>query len=693
MAQFNSLIVTGNSRFLNPINGDARNGVYYVKGTQTAATGAWTGNIPVPALYDGLTIMYYLPYNGSGNATLNLTLSNSTTTGAVNCYYGNATRLTTHYSQGSNIVMTYHSAGSISINGTATTDNRWIANANYADGNNAAYVVTNYYNSFKAGANKVFPYTIIMQCSDGRWESIVTSSSTGTSKARNTHGFRLGQIALMYANATYTENANIGANTIYEEKSDLIDHRYSFNTANDATNGTTAVKPVYLVGTVNATDGLFYLDTTWWTQTLPSTADGKVYIYLGDAYDYYRMSFRIHHPIYCYTNGMIRQFAQDCATVNGVDISTKMDKTNPTGSGSFSLNRKSGSSIGINSFAEGFNTTASGAYSHAEGQGTTAGGSTAHAEGYGTTASGPNSHVEGYFTTANSQYSHAEGSYATASGYASHAEGYGATASGPHSHAEGWNTTANHKSQHVFGEYNTLDDSTAAVTARGNYVEIVGNGTNGSSRSNARTLDWSGNEVLSGTIEATGFGTTLDREVDRGGVQLTQAEYDELVNAGTVDANTTYFITDANNTTASYAAGVTYDNTSSGLNATNVQAAIEAITPSDTVLSAAWIAQGQTTGNTPLTDYLTLTKGFYFVIVAYPVLDTNDNLLCDIIGGNITKWGGSYIQLSSQQSSVRLVRVNADTRIRVNSMQSKTVNFTYLDRGGLFAYRLRLIGG
>lgn len=328
MAQLNDLIVTGSSRFLNDIHGNAdtatRSSLRVVIGTQTAATNAWTGVLSdITALYDGLTIMYYLPYAGtSSSATLNLTLANGTTTGAVNCYYGNTTRLTTHYSKGSNIVMTYYSAGSIKIDGTATTDNRWIANANYTDGNSSAYIVTNYYNSFKAGANKVFPYTIIMQCSDGRWESIVTSSSTGTSKARNTHGFRLGQIALMYANATYAENATIGANTIYEEKSDLIDHRYSFNTANDATNGTTAVKPVYLVGTVNATDGLFYLDTTWWTQTLPSTADGKLYIYLGDAYDYYRMSFTIHHPIYCYTNGMIRQFAQDCATVNGKALPT-----------------------------------------------------------------------------------------------------------------------------------------------------------------------------------------------------------------------------------------------------------------------------------------------------------------------------------------------------------------------------------
>jgi hypothetical protein len=30
-------------------------------------------------------------------------------------------------------------------------------------------------------------------------------------------------------------------------------------------------------------DGYFYLDDTWYSQELPTTADGKVYIYLGEA--------------------------------------------------------------------------------------------------------------------------------------------------------------------------------------------------------------------------------------------------------------------------------------------------------------------------------------------------------------------------------------------------------------------------
>ena len=115
------------------INDTYKSGIYTVIGTQTAATASWTGALHgVSALYNGLTINYYLPYAGvsSTNVTLNLTLDDGTTTGAKNCYI-NTSRLTTHYGAGRTIVMTYYSAGSISISGTATTDDRWICDAYY----------------------------------------------------------------------------------------------------------------------------------------------------------------------------------------------------------------------------------------------------------------------------------------------------------------------------------------------------------------------------------------------------------------------------------------------------------------------------------------------------------------------------------------------------------------------------------
>ena len=57
-----------------------------IVGTQAAATNAWTGNATFSELRDGQTILYWLPFAGtSSSATLDLTLSNGTTTGAFPC--------------------------------------------------------------------------------------------------------------------------------------------------------------------------------------------------------------------------------------------------------------------------------------------------------------------------------------------------------------------------------------------------------------------------------------------------------------------------------------------------------------------------------------------------------------------------------------------------------------------------------
>ena len=119
------------------------------------------------------------------------------------------------------------------------------------------------------------------------------------------------------------------------------------------------------------------------------------------------------------------------------------------------------------------------------------------------TATADNAYAQGVWTTASGKHSHAEGYGTTASGNASHSEGSSTIASGWTSHAQGSGTIANHAYQHVFGEYNIGDTSTAAATERGNFIEIVGNGTASNSRSNARVLDWYGNEYVAGILEGT----------------------------------------------------------------------------------------------------------------------------------------------------------------------------------------------
>ena len=141
------------------------------------------------------------------------------------------------------------------------------------------------------------------------------------------------------------------------------------------------------------------------------------------------------------------------------DLGDKMDKVDPTGSGSFSLNRKASTTVGTNSVAIGSNATASGNVSYAE--------------GVSTVASAPCSHAEGNSTSVNGKWSHVEGNHTIAEGYC----------------------------QHVSGEYNIADTND-------DYAEIVGNGSDDNNRSNARTLDWSGNETISGEMTATYFNGT-----------------------------------------------------------------------------------------------------------------------------------------------------------------------------------------
>lgn len=204
------------------------------------------------------------------------------------------------------------------------------------------------------------------------------------------------------------------------------------------------------------------------------------------------------------------QLTNDSGYITSSDVNTSTFMVK--GTDYVTAGQKSGTTLGDKATAEGYNTTASGYGSHAEGYNTTADGPYSHAEGDSTTASQAYSHAEGSATKANGAYSHAEGYNTNASGYQSHAEGSNTTASGYQSHAEGLYTIARRKSQHVFGEYNILDTSGSYGSVKGQYIEIVGNGTAENARSNARTLDWSGNEVLAGKL-TIGTAPTADMDV------------------------------------------------------------------------------------------------------------------------------------------------------------------------------------
>lgn len=223
-----------------------------------------------------------------------------------------------------------------------------------------------------------------------------------------------------------------------------------------------------------------------------------------------------------------------------------------------------GEASGFLSHVEGYGTQATGWSSHAEGNETKAVGSASHTEGEWTNAQAPGSHAEGSGTHALGYGSHAEGQsddqigditlltpdtvvlddwekslYVLAKGDASHAEGHNCLALGPSSHAEGLKTAAvgsnshsegnltqaHGENQHVQGKCNIIDDTI--------YAHIVGNGESDSARSNAHTLDWSGNAWFAGDVYV---GSTSGTNKDDGSKKLaTEAFVNDKIHISTAD--------------------------------------------------------------------------------------------------------------------------------------------------------------
>ena len=167
---------------------------------------------------------------------------------------------------------------------------------------NDTYTVRNYYTHFTAGTNGIKQYSLVMEDANGTWQSLTTTHGVDTNKAKNTTGFKLGQIYYMNTNSNYNSGAVTGDNVVTSYGLNF-DFRYSSNC------GTTLVtnKPLYIVGTYNDATGLFYLADTWWSQTLPTTEDGKLYIQIGYTRSNYQFDINNNLPIYWYKGGRIRE--------------------------------------------------------------------------------------------------------------------------------------------------------------------------------------------------------------------------------------------------------------------------------------------------------------------------------------------------------------------------------------------------
>jgi len=180
----------------------------------------------------------------------------------------------------------------------------WIIYRGYdANTNTIGYQVRTNSSALPA-SDKFYRYRLLFTSADGtKYVPANTSTSTNATASRTTNTRPIdpfGEIKYYSTTTAVDAGSKPSATAIWQQYTLTLG--YSFNTTGAALT-MTADKPVYLRCAPQA-DGSAVME--YFTQALPSTADGKIYIYLGIAYSATAIELSYHHPVYYYNNSGIR---------------------------------------------------------------------------------------------------------------------------------------------------------------------------------------------------------------------------------------------------------------------------------------------------------------------------------------------------------------------------------------------------
>ena len=182
-------------------------------------------------------------------------------------------------------------------------------------------------------ASKFYRYRLLFTSDDN--QSLIpanTSSSTNATAARAVNQAKINPFAPIYYYSSTTAveaGVSVGASYAWLQYSGIV-LGYSFNRTGSALT-MTAKDPVFLKCAPQA-DGSAIMDAdTPIVQALPSTEDGKIYIYLGIAESATAITLYYWHPIYWYKDGAIRQWTNASESGGGggtIDNEVTKDSAN-----------------------------------------------------------------------------------------------------------------------------------------------------------------------------------------------------------------------------------------------------------------------------------------------------------------------------------------------------------------------------
>lgn len=163
-------------------------------------------------------------------------------------------------------------------------------------------------------------------------------------------------------------------------------------------------------------------------------------------------------------------------------------------------------------------------------------------------------------------------------------------------------------------------------------------------------------------------------------IPLTQAAYDALP-AADKNNGALYVITDAVITAADieYSSGVSV--------ADKIDDIDDVLSPIGTITSATWTANTTSAANTRLTNSITLDKGVYLITLMMPVASAstavslrNEGWSANILFSSLNSMGAFTFPYEAPYD---------DMHLYFDAQQSATVNYSYLERGGLYAVKIK----
>lgn len=190
----------------------------------------------------------------------------------------------------------------------------WILYRGYnSDNNTIGYQIRTNSQSLPM-SSIVYRYRLLFTSADNNhYVPANNSTSTNATSSRTVCQDKInpfGSIFYYSATASVAANTRPSATALWEQYAIALG--YSFNRTGAALT-LTSWKPVYLK-CAPQTDGSAIIDSaTPYVQDLPTTEDGKIYIFLGIAYSATNIELQVDHPVYWYKDGMIRPYTNAAA--------------------------------------------------------------------------------------------------------------------------------------------------------------------------------------------------------------------------------------------------------------------------------------------------------------------------------------------------------------------------------------------